>query len=915
MKQVNSFLILTAVLVLITAPIAHAVPNAAVLYLRVAAGARPAGMGEAFVSIADDATATYWNPAGLGNAPLSGKFDIIELPEEYGTISDAVTMKNIRGDIETWVIAGSQLLMYNGKTWTSGKDYLTSSDQTIYDFLRTIVSTEDDQSLRAMADLVVRANYGITRSEVETFAERVRANVPDGYADADDLKQGLERLITGYDECRMSTENFRTLQNKLRDGLKDSVMTSQEVDKITFSLDQAVLRFLPSRLVVPYSAGIRGSLTCLAGTGMYLWVGTDDGLYRLAGQSLARFSAGNDLPSDTILTMAVTGEHLMIGTSQGVVEYFHGGFTPFPNAPRAPVTAIAFNSATDAYAAIGGVIFHFDGAGWSESFPYTVRIDDTMERIVERVAIYHTPSEYEYLTQRIRALNERNVPAALRSPVPAGDTAAAALPAEADRPPGDENVDDSTLAPGTAPVVESESAPVESEEPAADPWLVEGNIIQLPYGPRFRYDISDMTVDLYNTLWVGTTAGLLAFEGQSWKAYGYVKFIVPPPDSTGGGGPLTARQIAERAYWLTDSAQIDILAANIDDLNELNGRAVAPREEVFVYRHNIGAAIYSLGLVYGELHVGTEYSLEKKTAAGWQPIRPLGMRRQQMIAAYDFEGQAYYIGRRGIGLESKGRKEFVVMFVKWLPSLDVDMYYGFVSYVHHARGLGTFGLSAIYLNYGAIQFTDETGQDIGEGHPFELTLVGSFGTSLNSNIKMGGSVKFIHSRLSEQGVGMEQGEGIASAFAVDAGILYRFTDRFQFGAAVTNVGPDIKYVDAAQSDPLPRNLAVGLSYNIWDTPYNRLTVQAELNKMLVDLDRSLRREMENAIRHFGAEYWYSNLIALRAGYKYDKEGEVKHPTFGAGLQYQAARFDMAYIPSSVDSPLANTLRISFSLIF
>ncbi len=28
-------------------------------------GARPAGMGDAFVSISDDATACWWNPAGL----------------------------------------------------------------------------------------------------------------------------------------------------------------------------------------------------------------------------------------------------------------------------------------------------------------------------------------------------------------------------------------------------------------------------------------------------------------------------------------------------------------------------------------------------------------------------------------------------------------------------------------------------------------------------------------------------------------------------------------------------------------------------------------------------------------------------------------------------------------------------------
>ncbi len=45
---------------------AGGVSQATVLFLKIAPGARPSGMGEAFVALADDATATWWNPAGLG---------------------------------------------------------------------------------------------------------------------------------------------------------------------------------------------------------------------------------------------------------------------------------------------------------------------------------------------------------------------------------------------------------------------------------------------------------------------------------------------------------------------------------------------------------------------------------------------------------------------------------------------------------------------------------------------------------------------------------------------------------------------------------------------------------------------------------------------------------------------------------
>lgn len=57
----------TAALLLATASptLAAGVSQATLLFLKIAPGARPGGMGEAFVAVADDATATWWNPAGL----------------------------------------------------------------------------------------------------------------------------------------------------------------------------------------------------------------------------------------------------------------------------------------------------------------------------------------------------------------------------------------------------------------------------------------------------------------------------------------------------------------------------------------------------------------------------------------------------------------------------------------------------------------------------------------------------------------------------------------------------------------------------------------------------------------------------------------------------------------------------------
>ena len=60
---------LVFVFLLLPASQAFAVAEAGVPSLIIPPGARPNGMGEAFVAIADDATASWWNPAGLAFLP------------------------------------------------------------------------------------------------------------------------------------------------------------------------------------------------------------------------------------------------------------------------------------------------------------------------------------------------------------------------------------------------------------------------------------------------------------------------------------------------------------------------------------------------------------------------------------------------------------------------------------------------------------------------------------------------------------------------------------------------------------------------------------------------------------------------------------------------------------------------------
>ncbi|MDF1546157.1 MAG: hypothetical protein P1R58_13780, partial [bacterium] len=63
------------------------ISNAAVLFLRIAPGSRASAMGDAYVAIADDATATHWNPAGLGAYPISSSWREISIPNNIAEVT------------------------------------------------------------------------------------------------------------------------------------------------------------------------------------------------------------------------------------------------------------------------------------------------------------------------------------------------------------------------------------------------------------------------------------------------------------------------------------------------------------------------------------------------------------------------------------------------------------------------------------------------------------------------------------------------------------------------------------------------------------------------------------------------------------------------------------------------------------
>jgi len=179
------------------------------------------------------------------------------------------------------------------------------------------------------------------------------------------------------------------------------------------------------------------------------------------------------------------------------------------------------------------------------------------------------------------------------------------------------------------------------------------------------------------------------------------------------------------------------------------------------------------------------------------------------------------------------------------------------------------------------------------------------------------------------------GSGIASTVSFDIGGMWRpqniLDGNFSVGVNISNLGPDISYIDQAQADPLPRNARLGFAYRIFQDDYNSLTVTTDMSKLLVNRKASLvegdttQAPVENDfIKSIefsgGAEYWYGRpedfMFAVRAGYFYEDPdyGARNFLTFGAGIKYDIYGFDFSYISTvgsnSDNHPLDGTLRFS-----
>ena len=101
-------------------------------------------------------------------------------------------------------------------------------------------------------------------------------------------------------------------------------------------------------------------------------------------------------------------------------------------------------------------------------------------------------------------------------------------------------------------------------------------------------------------------------------------------------------------------------------------------------------------------------------------------------------------------------------------------------------------------------------------------------------------------------------------------------------------------------------------YSFKDSKYGHYNAYGNYEKGSGN-DRSFSDELKEVIYNTGFEWQYSETFIMRLGFIYDIEGEIKNPTFGAGLNFDKYGFDFGYTHGDDSDSRSETMYFSISL--
>lgn len=212
-------------------------------------------------------------------------------------------------------------------------------------------------------------------------------------------------------------------------------------------------------------------------------------------------------------------------------------------------------------------------------------------------------------------------------------------------------------------------------------------------------------------------------------------------------------------------------------------------------------------------------------------------------------------------------------FTPWLRSLVNDMNLAYLAGYYRIGDHSAVSSSLRYFNLGKV-YTSYEGAESGEGttiNPYEMSLDVAYSLMLSETFSLSAALRWIYSdmRFDER-----EDNSPASAFAADIAAYYQNyinigqrECQLGIGLNISNIGSKIKFSGNEYSEFLPANLRLGASLMIPIDEYNRLTIAADANKLLVPTVPKQEEGEDNSEYEDRVHREYDDISAIRGIFK------------------------------------------------
>ncbi len=300
------------------------------------------------------------------------------------------------------------------------------------------------------------------------------------------------------------------------------------------------------------------------------------------------------------------------------------------------------------------------------------------------------------------------------------------------------------------------------------------------------------------------------------------------------------------------------------------------------------------------------------------------------------------------------RAGVAVNYTPWLRQLVNDMDLAYLAGYYRIGDYSAVSASLRYFSLGEVM----TSQDAGAMtvNPYEMSIDVAYSLMLSEKFSLAAAVRWIYSDLTYD---YTDDTTPGSAFGADLAFYYNNyimlghrECQLGIGLNISNIGSKITFGGSERSEFIPANMRLGAALMVPIDEFNRFTIAADANKLLVptyplqeegesgeDYDRRIqtdyydissiagifksfgdapggfKEELQEIRWSIGGEYVYNDKFSLRAGYHHESEnkGNRKYFTFGAGFRMSAFSLDCGYVWATAKSnPLDQTLRFTLS---